>query len=119
LPVFDLRPQQPEINLWKVRFDSAIDIQSMVKYIEFHNVFQVVDQKRYLIFIADNVLLVEFSQEDQLSISINKIRVEVATVFFNEAISFIPCFKYAESEDVVIFTSRNIHYNVSQAGQFW
>lgn len=118
LPVFDLRPQQPEINLFRVRFDSATEVQSMVKYIEISNVFQVIGaNEKYLIFIADNVLLVENS--DGTSISINKIRVEVATVFFNEAISFIPCFKYAESEDVVIFTSPNIHYNVSQAGQFW
>lgn len=118
LPVFDLRPQQPEINLFRIRFDSATDVQSMVKYIEMSNVFQVIGaNEQYLIFIADNVLLVENS--DGMRISINKIRVEVATVFFNEAISFIPCFKYAESEDVVIFTSPNIHYNVSQAGQFW
>eukprot|EP00980_Cylindrotheca_fusiformis_P003810 scaffold839_cov138-Cylindrotheca_fusiformis.AAC.5 len=118
LPVFDLRPHQPEINLFRVRFDSATDVQSMVKYIEVSNVFQVIGaNEEFLIFIADNVLLVENS--DGMKISINKIRVEVATVFFNEAISFIPCFKYAESEDVVIFTSPNIHYNVSQAGQFW
>ena len=68
--------------------------------------------------MADNVLLVNDSGTDRVTMQINKVPVEVATVFFNEAISFIPCFKYAESEDVVIFTSRNIHYNVSQAGQF-
>mmetsp|Transcript_16564 Transcript_16564/g.40507 ORF Transcript_16564/g.40507 Transcript_16564/m.40507 type:complete len:2315 (+) Transcript_16564:297-7241(+) len=117
LPVFDLRPQQPEINLFRVRFDSSTELQSMVKYLEMSNVFQVIGEKeKFLMFVADNVLLVEHS--DGMTISINKIRVEVATVFFNEAISFIPCFKYAESEDVVIFTSSNIHYNVSQAGQF-
>lgn len=119
LPVFDLRPQQPEINLYRVRFDSSIEVQSMVKYIEISNVFHVVGEEgQYLFFVADNVLLVNDSGTDRVTMQINKVPVEVATVFFNEAISFIPCFKYAESEDVVIFTSRNIHYNVSQAGQF-
>ena len=30
----------------------------------------------------------------------------------------MPCFKYADSEDVILFTSRNIHYLVDKAGQF-
>jgi hypothetical protein len=75
-----------------------------------------VDQ--YLIFIADNALTVEVgatSRETRLHI--NQIAVQVATVFFNEAMSFIPCFKYADSEDVILFTSRNVHYLVDKAGQ--
>lgn len=122
LPVFDLRPHQPEINLHKVRFDSPTDIQSVVKYIEISNVFRVVGlAEQYLIFIADNVLLVENNNSDNnggMTMRINKMAVEVAAIFFNEAISFIPCFKYAESEDVVLFTSRNIHYLIPQGGQF-
>mmetsp|Transcript_31959 Transcript_31959/g.48617 ORF Transcript_31959/g.48617 Transcript_31959/m.48617 type:complete len:1929 (-) Transcript_31959:223-6009(-) len=119
LPIFDLRPEQPEINLHKVRFDSPGSVQSMVKYIEISNVFKVIDEvEKYLIFIADSVLLVDNSGENGMAIRINKMGVGVATVFFNEAISFIPCFKYAESEDVILFTSRNINYSVSQAGQF-
>ena len=30
----------------------------------------------------------------------------------------MPCFKYADSEDVILFTSPNIHYLVDQGGQF-
>ena len=119
LPVFDLRPQQPEINLYRVRFDSATAVQSMVKYIEIANAFHVVGSgDQYLVFVADNVLLVDASGSDGMKIRINKIEVQVATIFFNKAISFIPCFKYAESEDVVLFCSRNIHYMVDGGGQF-
>lgn len=119
LPVFDLRPQQPEINLHRVRFDSATEIQSMVKYMEVTNVFRVEGSKdQYLVFIADNVLSIDVAADGGMNILINKIEVEVATIFFNEAISFVPCFKYAESEDVVLFTSPNIHYLVDKGGQF-
>jgi hypothetical protein len=120
LPIFDLRgPEQPEIKLFRIRFDSATEIQSMVKYMEFTNVFRVLGSgDRYLVFIADNVLLVEVLEPSETSIRINKIAVEVATVFFNEAISFIPCFKYSESEDVVLFTSSNIQCLVDKGGQF-
>jgi hypothetical protein len=69
-------------------------------------------------FIADNALEVEVSDPTNVSISINKTAVEVATIFFNEAISFVPCFKYADSEDVILFASPNIHYLVDQGGQF-
>lgn len=118
LSVFDLTPQQPEINLYKIRFDSATEIQSMVKYMEFTNTFHVLgSEERYLAFMADNVLSVDASNAERMVILINKIEVEVATVFFNEAISFVPCFKYSESEDVVLFCSRNIHYMVDKAGQ--
>ena len=44
--------------------------------------------------------------------------MQVATVFFSQAISFVPCFKYADSEDAILFTSRHIHYLVDKAGQF-
>ena len=101
----------------------------MVKYIEISNVFRAVDnESKYLIFIADNALLVELDGSQHgsvgsggkqgVTIRINKIQVEIATIFFNEAISFVPCFKYADSEDVILFTSRNIHYLVDKAGQF-
>ncbi len=64
LPVFDLRPQQPEIHLYKIRFDSATAVQSMIKYIEISNAFRVLGRvlgpdERYLVFMADNVLLVD------------------------------------------------------------
>ena len=45
-----------------------------------------------------------------IGIKINKIDVEVATIFFNKAMSFVPCFKYANSEDVILFASANIRY---------
>lgn len=116
--IFDLRPHQPEINLHRVRFDSDTAVQSMVKYIEIANAFQVSDNEDlYLLFMADNVLVLDVSGE-KTRIWINKIAVNVATLFFNEAISFIPCFSYAESNDIILFATRNIHYMVDKGGQF-
>ena len=130
LTLFDLTDGQPEINLYKVRFDAAQGgAQSMVKYIEFSNVFRAVDSlatprrqhsaadESYLIFIADNALNVDVAA-DGVTIRINRIVVEIATIFVSSAISFVPCFKYADSEDVILFTSRNVHYLVDRAGQF-
>lgn len=118
MQIFDLTPQQPEINLFKVRFDSGSTVQSMVKYIEISHAFQILgSSNEYLIFIADNVLLVGH-ESGKVTIRINKVPVEVATVYFNDAFSFIPCFTYADSDDVVLFTSRNIHYMIDKGGQF-
>ncbi len=97
----------------KVRFDSATEVSSMVKYVEFSNVFKS-SQQEYLIFIADNTLVVQASSNGSgsvasttsklgggglkvkgtMTILLNRVPVEIATVFFNEAISFVPCFKY-------------------------
>ena len=119
LPLFDLREMQPEINLYRVRFDSASEVQSMVKYIEIKNSFRALgSEEKYLVFIADNTLLLEVSEHGEVTIRINKIAIEVATIFFNVAISFVPCFKYADSEDIILFASPNIHYLVDQGGQF-
>ena len=74
--------------------------------------------EQYLLFIADNALLVEVAAGGLATIRINKILVEVATIFFNEALAFVPCFKYADSEDAILFTSRHIHFLVDRAGQF-
>ena len=119
MALFDIRAPQPEINLCKVRFDSATAVSSMVKYIEVSNVFRAVGvEQQYVIFIADNALLVEVKPDGGATIRINRILVEVATIFLNDAISFVPCFKYADAEDVILFTSRNIHYLVDRGGQF-
>ena len=119
LAVFDLSSAQPEINLFTVRFDSATDVQSMVKYVEIRNVFKAIDSdQHYLLFIADNALLLEVESGGGVTIRISKIAVEVATIFFNKAISFLTCFKYADSEDVILFASRNIKYMVDSGGQF-
>ena len=119
LAVFDLSSAQPEINLFTVRFDSATDVQSMVKYVEIRNVFKAIDSdQHYLLFIADNALLLEVESGGSVTIRISKIAVEVATIFFNQAISFLTCFKYADSEDVILFASRNIKYMVDSGGQF-
>jgi len=119
LSIFDLRPAQPEINLFRVRFDSSTGVQSMVKYVEIQNAFQAMEsEEQYLLFIADNALLLEVASGGGVTIRISKIAVEVATIFFNEAISFLTCFKYADSEDVIIFSSRNIKYMVDSGGQF-
>jgi len=107
------------MNLFTVRFDSATQVHSMVKYIEIQNAFQSAESEHtYLVFIADNALLMEVSGSGGVSIQISKISVEVATIFFNQAISFVPCFKYCDSEDVIMFASRNIRYLVDQGGQF-
>ena len=48
----------------------------------------------------------------------NKIPVEFVTTYFNISFSFIPCFKYQKSKDVIIFTSSHLYYHVDTAGQF-
>ena len=120
LPVFDLRPHQPEINLYAVRLDSATDVQSMFKYVEIKNVFRILDEskEKYLIFVADNSILIEVANRTNMNIRVNNISVEVANLFFNEAISFLPCFRYIDGEDIVLFTSRNMHFHVDNGGQF-
>jgi hypothetical protein len=119
MPLIDLRFGQPRIDLFRVRFESPTAVQSMVKYIEFANVFRAADsEQHYLMFIADNALVMEVSGTGGVAISINGIDVEVATIFFNEAISFVPCFKYSDAEDVIFFASKSIHYLVDQGGQF-
>ena len=49
-------------------------------------------------------------------ILINKVEINLSSMYFNKAISFIPCFKYKDSEDVIIFTTENMYYLVDQAG---
>ena len=110
----------------------------MVKYLEISNALKTVDDDdggggggggggaggdnqvtdRYLVFIAGNALLVEVGGEGRVAIRINRIHVEVATVYLNDALSFVPCFKYVDSEDIILFTSRQLHYLVDKGGQF-
>lgn len=135
-PVFDLRTAQPSIELDSVRFDSPAGIQSMVKYLEIKNAVRILSDDvehvgpdatesghaggQYLVFVADNALVIDASSETSTTVPIhtNGIAIRMATVFFNEAFSFIPCFRYAESSDVVLFSSPNIRYHVDQGGQF-
>jgi len=120
LPVFDLRPHQPEINLYRVRLDPATKRQSMVKYIEITNVFRILDdtKEQYLIFIASNTLLLDAVGQSGMNICVNSIPVEVATVFFHDALSFIPCFQYKDSEDVILFASPQLKFHVDSSGQY-
>jgi hypothetical protein len=92
----------------------------MVKYIEVTNVFRIMDnlKEQYLIFIANNTLALDVVDHNRMKICVNSIPVEVATVFFNDAISFIPCFQYTDSEDVVLFASRNFKFHVDSSGQY-
>ena len=60
----------------------------------------------------------DVSSSGSVTIRINRIPVEIATIFFNKAISFVPCFKYSDSEDVILFASQNIKYLVDNGGQF-
>ena len=96
--IFDVRSSTPQVDLYKVRFDVAPpDASSMVTYIEVSNVFRAVGDgtgaEQYLIFIADNALVVECG--DKSTIKLNSVVVEAATIFFNDAVSFVPCFKCA------------------------
>ena len=64
------------------------------RYIEFANVFRALDARsRYLIFIADNALLVDVEESGSCCARLNNITVEAATIYFNDAVSFVPCFK--------------------------
>ena len=119
MPVFDVRTPQPTIDLYKVRFQSSTAVESAVKYMEVSNLFRASpSEQQYLIFIADNVILVEVADDDKVTMRINKIVVEISTIYLNKAISFVPCFKYEDSEDIILFTSPNIHYLVDRGGQF-
>ena len=132
----------------------------MVTSVHFKNVFKALSENcrvsKYLIFIADNVLMVEDGSgstvvvprltappkkaaaaatsgdsDDSsdcaavsasplrssvtartaggsgLKISVNKIPLEIAAVFFNEAVSFVPCFRYGKQVKLrLTMTSR-------------
>ena len=130
----------------------------MVTSVHFKNVFKALSENcrgggvsKYLIFIADNVLMVEDGSgstvvvprltaappkkaaaatsgdsDDSsdcavvsasplrssvtartagggLKISVNKIPLEIAAVFFNEAVSFVPCFRYGKKNVYTLF----------------
>ena len=50
-----------------------------IRYVEFSNVFRAADSEaHYLIFVADNALLVELAADGGVTIRISKIPVEVA-----------------------------------------
>ena len=53
-----------------------------------------------------------------MTIRINVISVKIANIFFNEAASFVSCFKYQDRVDVILFTSKQMHYLVDKGGQF-
>ena len=127
LALYDVSESQPDIDLYDIRFDSSSAVSSMVTSVQFKNTFKALrSDRQYLIFIADNVLMVHLDpgpggpgwSGSKLSIKINKIPIEIATIFFNEAISFVPCFRYVDGEDVILFTSRSIHWKVDRGGQF-
>lgn len=92
----------------------------MVKYIEATNVFRIIDdlKEQYLIFIANNTLAVDVIDHTKMKIRVNSIPVEVATVFFSDALSFVPCFQYTDSEDVFLFASPNFKFHVDSGGQY-
>uniref|UniRef100_A0A7S1C0Z4 Uncharacterized protein n=1 Tax=Corethron hystrix TaxID=216773 RepID=A0A7S1C0Z4_9STRA len=119
LPVFDLRPQQPDIDLYGIRLESGSNVQSMVKYVKIDNAFRIMSSaEKYLVFVADSTLVVEVANRGRTSVRINNIPAEVACLFCNEALSFLPAFKYADGEDVVVFASPNMHLHVDGGGQF-
>lgn len=81
-PLFDVRSSQPEIHLYKLRFAAGGEAQSMVKYIEFSNAFKAVGSEgNFVLFIADNALLVDVEEG---VVRVNRIRIEMASVFLGE-----------------------------------
>lgn len=53
-----------------------------------------------------------------LVLSINKIEVQCVVMYINKVISFIPCFKYEDSDDIILFASKNIYFHLDNAGQY-
>ena len=43
------------------------------------------EQEQYLIFIADNAILVDVLENGKMKVRINQVDAKVATIFFNEA----------------------------------
>ena len=71
---------------------------------------------KYLLFVADAALRVDATPTG-VEVRVNQTRVEVCAAFFNDAVSFVPCFTYADSEDAVLLASRHITYHVDGGGQ--
>jgi hypothetical protein len=118
LPLFDLGDgrQQPDVQLYKVRVDPRRPgVESVVRYVEIRNVFRSTSDK-YLLFVADAALRVDATPTG-VEVRVNQTRVEVCAAFFNDAVSFVPCFTYADSEDAVLLASRHITYHVDGGGQ--
>jgi len=93
----------------------------MIKYVEIKNVFRVLEgnDDQYIVFIADNALIVDIQSPLDTSIRLNSnVTVKMATIFFNEAMSFVPCFQYVDGEDVVVFSSPNFIPHIDSGGQF-
>jgi hypothetical protein len=108
---------QPDIHLYKVRLMSQKGIETMYRYIEVSNSFSTIEGDT-IIFIAGNMVKVQQKPLDEVTIFLNKVPVLLGSMFFNTAISFIPCFKYADNQDVILLTSPHIYYHVDVNGQF-
>jgi hypothetical protein len=55
---------------------------------------------------------------ENLYILLNRVPVNFVTMYVNRMVSFIPCFKYSDSEDIIILTSPQFYFHVDTAGQF-
>ena len=118
LPLFDLGDggSNRTSSLYKVRVDPRRPgVESVVRYVEIRNVFRSTSDK-YLLFVADAALRVDATPTG-VEVRVNQTRVEVCAAFFNDAVSFVPCFTYADSEDAVLLASRHITYHVDGGGQ--
>lgn len=51
-----------------------------------------------------------------MSALLNRVKVLFTTSYVNKAVSMIPCFKFADSKDLIILTSKNFYYHVDTAG---
>ena len=63
-------------------------------------------------------VLLRIIPETKPQLMVNNILIQFNLVFLNSAISFIPCFKYEDNMDIILFTSKNFYYHVDNAGQF-
>ena len=119
LPLFDLRQAQPSVDLHRVRVDPAKGgVESVVRYAEIDNVFRAHDDdNKFLAFVADGALRVDVDQNDRVRVRVNQVGVELACAYFNDAVSFVPCFKYADSDDVLLVSSPHVAFKVDNGGQ--
>ena len=74
--------------------NSAVSLKSHTRdewvVVQVSNVFRAIDdESKFLIFISGNALLVDVDGASEATIRINNILVEVATIYFNEAVHII------------------------------
>jgi len=103
--------------LYKIRFVSEKTTESMYRYVELQNTLKT-ECNKILFFICGNILMMETKEKNIMELNLNQIAVKLTTFYSNDALSFFPCFKYLDSDDIIILTSPNIYYHVDIAGHY-